>query len=59
MTKQPFSNAELIETIREAHILLTSGHLADAIAYLAVVVNSVPPYRVVPAEAAARKVTSA
>ena len=59
MAKQPFTNAELIEKIREAHIAMTSGHLADAIAYLAVVVNSVPPYRVVPAEDAARKVTPA
>ena len=59
MPKKPFTADELIESIRDAHIRLTSGHLADAIAILAVVVNSVPAPRVLPAEAAARKVTPA
>jgi hypothetical protein len=59
MPKKPFTTDELIETIREAHIMMTSGHFADAIAILAVVVNSVPAPQVLPAEAAARKVTPA
>jgi hypothetical protein len=51
MPKKPCTADELIESIREAHILLTSGHLADAIALLAVVVNSVPaPHVMTPAE---------
>jgi acetyltransferase-like isoleucine patch superfamily enzyme len=35
------------QTIREAHALLRAGHIADAIAALAVVVNSLPPVEVV------------
>lgn len=34
------------EAIREAHSLLVTGHIAEAIAALAVVVNSLPPLQV-------------
>jgi hypothetical protein len=34
------------QTIKEAHALLRSGHLPDAIAVLAGAVNSMPPVKV-------------